>query len=480
MTDKLVHVKAYVKDDGTKVREHYRGGVMTTSIMEGGCEVDTDNGSGPLGDCTNSEEFMRQLELWLESDGLLKNLPRVDKEMSANAVLKGGVSKTDIAIGGGDILEALQAITLMVRIGGKLAIEGIKIASSIKYAIKNFDKIGEARLIPQMEGAVQLMRQNQSNSVQIETQTLERLTNSRTQREYKKLYDTYVKQRELNRKTEDILNRIEYSLSNKDYEGLIVELQNYQTIQQECMKAVNEEYLATTLAPTIPDETDIAMPQPLTAASPFDWKELRRTGLHNYPEIQKDLIDAAMERFILPRHNAYDANELWQAASHNFDQISQYIELNAYFVSNISKLPEEFQDIVQQKVLKQFGLADVKGLLFKPNSTLSSKIADSPEFKNYIITNKQDLLQGNTVNGSLHFKSSKNLQYSLGKADILDTYINTNGDIVAYVLDTYDFNENDLDWKVEWAYNIQKNKLLTPFYTLNVIIVPLDVWFRWF
>lgn len=43
-----------------------------------------------------------------------------------------------------------------------------------------------------------------------------------------------------------------------------------------------------------------------------------------------------------------------------------------------------------------------------------------------------------------------------------------------------DFNENDPDWKVEWAYNIQKNKLLTPFYTLNVIIVPLDVWFRWF
>lgn len=126
-----------------------------------------------------------------------------------------------------------------------------------------------------------------------------------------------MKQRELNRKTEDILNRIEYSLSNKNYEGLIVELQNYQTIQQECMKAVNEEYLATTLVPTIPDETDIAMPQPLTAASPFDWKELRRTGLHNYPEIQKDLIDAAMERFILPRHNAYDANELWQAASHN-------------------------------------------------------------------------------------------------------------------------------------------------------------------
>lgn len=368
----------------------------------------------------------------------------------------------------------------MVRIGGKLAIEGIKIASSIKYAIKNFDKIGEARMVPQMEGAVELMRQNQSNSVQVETQTLERLTNSRTQREYKKLYDTYVKQRELNRKTEDILNRIEYSLSNKDYDGLLVELQNYQTIQQEGMKVVSEEYLANTLTPTIPDERDMEMPQPLTAANPFDWKELRRTGLHNYPEIQKDLIDFAMEKFILPRYDAYDANELWQAASHNFEQSGQYLELNAYFVSNVSKLPYEFRDVVQQKLREQFSIDDAKGILFKPNSTLSSKIADSPEFRNYIMSNKQNLLQGSIIKSSLEFKSSKNLHYSLGKADILDTYINQNGDIVSYVLDTYDFNADDPDWKVEWAYNIQKNKLLTPFYTLNVIIVPLDVWFRWF
>ena len=30
MTDKLVHVNPYVKDDGTKVKEHYRGGGSTT------------------------------------------------------------------------------------------------------------------------------------------------------------------------------------------------------------------------------------------------------------------------------------------------------------------------------------------------------------------------------------------------------------------------------------------------------------------
>lgn len=476
MTDKLVHVKAYVKDDGTKVREHYRGGVMTTSIMEDGCEVDTDNGSGPLGDCTNSEEFMRQLELWLESDGLLKNLPRVDKEMSANAVLKGGVSKTDIVIGGGDILEALQAITLMVRIGGKLAIEGIKIASSIKYAIKNFDKIGEARLIPQMEGAVQLMRQNQSNSVQIETQTLERLTNSRTQREYKKLYDTYVKQRELNRKTEDILNRIEYSLSNKDYEGLIVELQNYQTIQQECMKAVNEEYLATTLAPTIPDETDIAMPQPLTAASPFDWKELRRTGLHNYPEIQKQLIGGGMNIIGL---TAQDANQFWQIANGNVKGYQEYVEQNGSFIESISQLPFDIKDTVRTKIQQQLGVNDAKGLILRPDSTLSQAIAENEKFKNFIRNHLNELLRGEIVSGSVAFNYRKesNLALTLGHADIIDTYINKNGDIVSFVLDTYDFNPNE-QWYIEWARNVQEKGLLTGFYSLIIVVIPQDVWFK--
>ena len=63
---------------------------------------------------------------------------------------------------------------------------------------------------------------------------------------------------------------------------------------------------------------------------------------------------------------------------------------------------------------------------------------------------------------------------ALGNADIYNAYIDEAGNFRAYVIDTYDFNKNDPRWTVEWAYNVQKNGLITNFYTVNTIVIPKE------
>ena len=59
------------------------------------------------------------------------------------------------------------------------------------------------------------------------------------------------------------------------------------------------------------------------------------------------------------------------------------------------------------------------------------------------------MFRGEHINTSLNFVSNPNLHYALGKVDILDMHINKEGDIEAYVLDTYDFNEGSSNWLVQ-------------------------------
>lgn len=112
--------------------------------------------------------------------------------------------------------------------------------------------------------------------------------------------------------------------------------------------------------------------------------------------------------------------------------------------------------------------------MFKPDSTLSQAVVKSPELKTFIQKNKESLQNGQIVNGSTSFSSTKNLSLALGNADIYNAYIDEAGNFRAYIIDTYDFNKNDPRWYVEIAYNVQQNKLITNFYTINVIFIPRE------
>lgn len=120
------------------------------------------------------------------------------------------------------------------------------------------------------------------------------------------------------------------------------------------------------------------------------------------------------------------------------------------------------------------------GEILRPDSTLSAKIIRNKEFKNFILKSKNKLLNGEVVSGSLSYSKWKNsnLWATFGKADILDTYITKNGDIVSFILDTYDFNPDEPGY-IEWGYSVQKVGMLKGFYSITVLVVPVEEWVNW-
>ena len=212
MSEKLVHVNAYTKRDGTEVREHYRGGIGTPIVPY---NDETVNPNGGIAGKEPTTPFNTTILEWLGIWDLLKG--PFETPHKQNLVLDGGISMNVPAGGIGDVLgpagEAILAIGLIVQVGGQLALQGIQIAKSIKDAIKNFDNsVDFYYLMPKLGDTVGELRQGYTKSKELETSTLDKLTNTKDQRAYEQLYQSYLKQREHNKQINHILNRVEYAL----------------------------------------------------------------------------------------------------------------------------------------------------------------------------------------------------------------------------------------------------------------------------
>ncbi len=83
------------------------------------------------------------------------------------------------------------------------------------------------------------------------------------------------------------------------------------------------------------------------------------------------------------------------------------------------------------------------------------------------------MFRGEHINTSLNFVSNPNLHYALGKVDILDMHINKEGDIEAYVLDTYDFNKNSKSNLVQKGRLAQEYDLINNYYSLIKVVKKL-------
>ena len=204
-----------------------------------------------------------------------------------------------------------------------------------------------------------------------------------------------------------------------------------------------------------------------------DFNTFIKNDAHKYPKLEKYIVNFGMwEQSTV--ENAYDAKELWKAAAYNFQQSAEYIKKNGYLLNSTSALTPALQKFVRRKVKEQLGVNDAKGIMFKPDSTLSQAIVSGTELKKFVRKNLQKLQNHEVVNGSTRFGSTDNLAYALGNADIYNAYIDSDGNFRAFVIDTYDFNKNDPNWMVEWAYNVQENGLITNFYTVNTILIPRE------
>jgi len=326
MTKKLVHVDAYVKDDGTRVKEHYRGGEKN--------EIETEK----------------------------------------NLVLEGGVSYDDVlptALENSDIdtIDGTNVFLTILNVGANIAVKAIDIVLQIKKAIDNFDEYSVSVLVPEMNNVIETLKQSQEISFQAEQKISDKLVSTKNQKEYSKIYEDYLKIRDLNRKNQNSLQKIEYATVNQDYNTVQKELENYSQVQS---KTKNE------------------LKKNKKNSNGGLLKILVADMLKNNPEAQKNFIGGGLNWQYL-KHPIPDAKGLWDISVSNFEKDVEYLTKNAYVANSISELPQNLQQRVYAKVNQQMGVEDAKGIVFYPSTELASQLINSAEYKDFLAKNIEKL-----------------------------------------------------------------------------------------
>ena len=431
MTKKIVHVNEYVKDDGTYVREHYRGLPSNSEnyIAE------------------NTDEAIKTLY-----GGISEDIP-FEKQAAPEQLIPAAGSQI------GEIMaRTLFAAADVLDSSGQVQEQNVT-----NGIITGFE--------PPVNDTLLRLLEAQEEADKQEAETLKKLVTTKNQTEYKNLYRTYQQQKSQNREAKTAIANIQRVVENPNKEiSRLQQQQNLQNILINSDQMLPSPILYNSLM--IPNYTL----QKLYASKDEIKKDIENK-LRYYkkedPEFQKGAISVGMKIYRYAK-DCYDADELWKAAAYNFQQSKEYISQNGYLLNSTSALTPDLQKFVRKKVKEQLGVNDAKGIMFKPDSTLSQAIVSGTELKKFVRKNLQKLQNHEVVNGSTSFNSSENLAYALGNADIYNAYIDSDGNFRAFVIDTYDFNKNDPRWTVEWAYNVQQNGLITNFYTVNTILIPRE------
>lgn len=422
MTKKIVHVNEYVKDDGTYVREHYRG------LPSGAENYLSEN---------TPDEAVQTLY-----GGISEDVQFEKKAAPEQAIQEAGWQIGEIIAKA--ILATADAPYASAEMPGQNNFEG---------SLTGFE--------PAINDTLLRLLEAQEESDKKEAETLQKLVTTKDKTEYKNLYRTYQQQKSQNREAKTAIANIQRVVENPNKE---IRQQRLNTEYYMLQCAINMKNISELTKNIFNGKKQIIQ---------RDFNTFIKNDAHKYPKLEKYIVNFGMwEQSTV--ENAYDAKELWKAAAYNFQQSKEYISQNGYLLNSTSALTPDLQRFVRKKVKEQLGVNDAKGIMFKPDSTLSQAVVKSPELKTFIQENKESLQNGQIVNGSKSFSSTKNLSLALGNADIYNAYIDEAGNFRAYVIDTYDFNKNDPRWYVEIAYNVQQNKLITNFYTINVIFIPRE------
>ena len=168
--------------------------------------------------------------------------------------------------------------------------------------------------------------------------------------------------------------------------------------------------------------------------------------------------------------NQNDAINFWNIASgrRRKKQSAEYIKRNGKFYNNIGEIVKDFpqyKEQIKEKVKTQFKKDDVPAIVFHENSSVAKAISKSEELNDFIYKNVAALKSGKEVTGSLGFTSDSNLHSAFGKVDVLSAKLQ--GKYIEFILlDTYDFNPNEINPLVQMGYSAQKAGLLNPYFTI--------------
>lgn len=190
MKDKLVHVNAYVKQDGTQVKEHYRGG--------GSSQGDNANG--------------------ISQDPVFQTSVEYNEYYPPSKSRIGEIISTAVDIAKG-------ALPVVIAIGKAISERNAAEAARLKPIISEY--------IGHLDTTQQYMQQTLDEN-------LKQLGNTKNPTEYTKLYKEYAKNLEIYNKSQDAYNRIKYLTEHGNYTQLQEELNNYyETNKQQVIHTPN-------------------------------------------------------------------------------------------------------------------------------------------------------------------------------------------------------------------------------------------------
>lgn len=141
----------------------------------------------------------------------------------------------------------------------------------------------------------------------------------------------------------------------------------------------------------------------------------------------------------------------------------------------------KFKPYIEDKVLNQFkdfgyNLNSIEGKIFHNNSAPTKRIKESDDFKEALIKNKENILNGkNFTKRFTNYENRKksNLHNAFGSVDFLNSGIDKQGNLHLYMFDTYDFNKGE-NAIVEAGRRQMLKGNLKGYFTIHDIIITKD------
>ena len=202
-----------------------------------------------------------------------------------------------------------------------------------------------------------------------------------------------------------------------------------------------------------------------------EWKDLS-IGL----KLEKIAVDSFVAFFSI---FAKDGAALWELASSKFTEGLDYINKNGELLNNVSDLKNyKLEKIAADKLKSQKLKKDARGIRLHSDSSLAKSVGNSIEFRN-LITNekiKQKLLKGETIaQTSLSLNWNPNNFTALHNCDVLNIRCE-NGTLYATILDTIDYNANEL--LVKPPRDLQEAGAIENYFVIVEIEEPLSKYFQ--
>lgn len=445
--NRLVHVKAYNRSDGTFVKEHWRGKGESFAPKQ------------EEYDWPPKEEKQKR-----PNEGEYPNNGGVIYANENGPVLHGGIEKTDLPSGdlgifGGILSEILELLPMIMQI------------------IMGFS--GESASIPtlnvKLKENISKVKEHQNNYKIKMDNLLKNVVNAPNQEEYSKHLEQYVKAKNLYNKTEKAIYSAEHHVQNNDYKKAQEDIQSLRQEINASFSIPKEQLEQMQLKQMQAKQTNNTSPN--NKQNNRIQKFSNKSDKTQYQEAlsRKDngnkIFYNAVTKKLTP-----DAAQFWNLYSNNFDANGmEYIKQNGQFVPSINNLPAGWREIVHAKVKQQTGLNDCVGIIFNENSSISRSIKNTDSFKLFLSKNLKQLLNTKILkNQSLSFPIQEvNSASALGKVDVPIVTLDNIGNITAVILDTYDFNPNSKNPIVQFVFPIQQYGFGNGYYSIILIHLTL-------